>query len=230
MRPGPGCAGDGWTRTDRGALVVACHTDMPGVTVAMWDWWFGWHSTDTARYKLWHPAAHQFSAIGQDRSLDRSLTDRQRYLNNVSYVDEYIGSRLNRLAIRFVDPDRLGFPDRPGTTHICARVGASDVPVAVGWLIHQVRPTDAGVEMRSRFFLGPAEVLGLPPRSVSKPGAGRLLTSPGTRHALAPVVRVTGRRATSLQVGRDLLHHCATEMNHLAAFLPDLHAEFRDQL
>jgi DAPG hydrolase PhiG domain len=217
----------GWTRTKRGTLVIACLTDMPGVTAGMWDWWFGWHSTDTARYKLWHPDAHQFATVGEDRSADRSLTDRQRYLDNVSYVDEYIGASLNRLAIRFVDPTRLGFPDRTGRTHICARVGASDLPVALGWLVHQVRPTEHGSEMRSRFFIGQAQVLDVPPHAVSKPAAARVLTSRAARLALGPVVSTLGRRIASDRLGHDLLHHCAGEMNHLAGFLPDLYAEFR---
>jgi hypothetical protein len=218
----------GWTRSSRGTLVVACLTDMPGVTAEMWDWWFGWHSTDSARYKLWHPGAHRFAAVAEDRSTDRSLTDRQRYVDNVSYVDEYIGGSLNRLAIRFVDPTRLGLPDHPGTTHICARVGTSDYPVAAGWLVHQVRPTEHGSEMRSRFFLGHPQILDLPPHSVSNPATARLLTSRAGRLTLAPVARLLGSRATADHLGHHLLHHCATEMNHLAAFLPGLYADFHD--
>ena len=218
----------GWTRTRGGTLLVACLTDMPGVTAAMWDWWFGWHSTESARYKLWHPAAHRYSGIADDRSGDRSLTDRQRYIGNVSYVDEYVGATYTRLAIRFFDPARLGFEDSPGTTHICARVGLSDVPVAAGWIVHQVRPTEDGCEMRSRFFLGHAQVLDVPPHSVSEPLAGRVLTSALGRGALAPVVTAVGRSRTPDAMGHDLLHHCASEMNHLAGFLPALHAEFRD--
>ncbi|GAB3580721.1 DAPG hydrolase family protein [Calidifontibacter terrae] len=117
-RPGYEPVENGWARTARGTTFVACHTDMPGVTASMWDWWFGWHSSETARYKLWHPGAHQFAAWGDDRSADRTLTDRQRYQSNVSYVDKYIGDTLTRLAIRFVDPQRLGFEDRRGTTRV----------------------------------------------------------------------------------------------------------------
>jgi hypothetical protein len=218
----------GWTHTARGTLVIACLTDMPGVTAEMWDWWFGWHTCDTARYKLWHPDAHIFSAVGEDRSGDRTLTDRQRYRNNVSYVDEYIGAMLTRLAIRFVDPIRLGFEESPGSTYICARVGTSHLPIATGWLVHQVRPTDRGTEMRSRFFLGHPQVLDLPVHAVSRPLAARMFTNRAGRLAMTPVINAVGRRATRAQVGHDLLHHCAAEMNHLASFLPELFAEFRD--
>ena len=218
----------GWTRTDRGTLLVSCLTDMPGVTAAMWDWWFGWHGTDSARYKLWHPEAHLHSSVAEDRSADRSLTHRERYVGNVSYVDEYVGGTLNRLTIRFVDPERLGFTDRAGTTHVCARVGLSDLPVGAGWLVHQVRPTEDGSEMRSRFFLGDPEVLDIPAHAVSVPSVARVLTHPVGRVALAPVVSLVARSRTRDHVGHDLLHHCAAEMNHLARFLPELHAEFGD--
>jgi hypothetical protein len=139
-RPGYHHMETGWTRLDNGVVVVSCHTDMPGVSAAMWDWWFGWFGTDTARYKLWYPDAHLYSAVAEDRSRNRSLADRQRYVGNVSYVDEYIGGTVHRLTLRFVDPAAVGIDDTAGTTHICARVGSSQLPLLFAWLIHQVRP------------------------------------------------------------------------------------------
>ncbi|MCM1965884.1 DAPG hydrolase family protein [Streptomyces sp. G1] len=217
----------GWTRVPGGVMICVL-TDMPGVTGEMWDWWFGWHSTETARYKLWYPDAHQFAAVGENRSADRTLTDRQRYIDNVSYVDEYVGGSLQRLAIRFTDPTRLGF-DEPGPGHavICARVGLSQYPVAQGWLIHQVRPTTDGAEMRSRFFLNDTQVLDLPGHCA--PGRGATLLTRKTARKLgnAALPRVA-KRALGPTFGQDLLYHCGAEMNHLAAFLPQLHEEFRD--
>jgi len=49
---------DGVVRNRDGILVVACLTEMPNVTPAMWDWWFGWHLPSSERYRLWHPKAH----------------------------------------------------------------------------------------------------------------------------------------------------------------------------
>ncbi|MQS15970.1 hypothetical protein F7Q99_27885 [Streptomyces kaniharaensis] len=223
--PGYHAMETGWTRTD-GGLMVSCLTDMPGVTAEMWDWWFGWHSTDSSRYKLWNPEAHQFAAIGEDRSADRTLTDRQRYVDNVSYVDEYIGGRLDRLAIRFTDPTRLGF-DRmaPGHTAICARVGPSQYPIALGWLIHQIRPTTNGCEMRSRFFLSHPQLLNLPAHSSTARAAALLTTKPARALAGAALPHLAGK-ALRPGYGHDLLHDCAAEMNHLASFLPALHEEF----
>lgn len=212
-RPGHHEMETGWTKLDSGIVAVSCLTDMPGVTGQMWDWWFGRHGGESSRYKLWHPDAHQYSAVGEQRSQDRTLTDRQRYLNNVSYVDEYVGGILTPLAIRFGKPSRLGFDDpRPGDTVIAARVGLSVASLAFGWIIHQVRATDNGAEMRSRFFLNHLEHLDLPPASIATP--------PTTRAPLGEVDMAT--------LGAGLLHHCASEMNHLASFLPALYEEFKD--
>jgi hypothetical protein len=203
----------GWTRLDDGTVVVACLTDMPGVTGEMWDWWMAWHSCESARYKLWHPDSHQYSAVAQNRLADRSLTDRERYVGNVSYVDEYVGGVLTPLAIRFVAPTTLGFEDpRPGETVIAGRVGLSVAPVAFGWLTHQVRATSNGAQMRSRFFLDHPEHLELPGEAVATPPPGR-----------APL-----GEADPTSLGVALLSHCAVEMNHLASFLPELYEEFAE--
>lgn len=216
----------GWTRRPDGVVVVHVLTHMPGATAQMWDWWFGWHGTESARYKLWYPDAHVFSAMGEDRSADRTLTDRQHYLGNVSYVDEYIGGELQRLAIRFFDPARAGFVVTSGTTYVCARVGLSSAPISFGWLVHQVRATDDGAEMRSRFFLNDAAVLAIPASSMSGGRAAALLSSTPGRAAASALAPSVVSRLLPDTLGPDMVVHCASEMNHLAGFLPQLYEEF----
>lgn len=225
-RPGYRKMETGYTRMENGQIMVAILTRMPGVTGEMWDWWFGWHGTDTTRYKLWHPDAHLFTAVGEDRSANRELTDRQRYIDNVSYVDEYLGEEMSPLTVRFFDPVKLGFAPAPaGGTTIVARGGLSILPVSFAWLIHQVRPTEDGCEMRSRFILDDPQILRLPAHSSAGPG-GRVLANPVTRGLARPAVaRKAGR---DLRVfGPNMLQHCAQEMNHLATFLPQLYEAFR---
>jgi hypothetical protein len=109
------------------SLRVAVLTPMPGVTAAMWDWWFGWHGSDARRYKLWHPRAH-LSAAWADGP-DRGRRGRARYLGRTSVVDEYVGSTRANVTIRFVTPADLDL-DSPalapggGRTMVCARVGS----------------------------------------------------------------------------------------------------------
>lgn len=210
---GPGPVEDGLAVAEDGSIVVAVQTPMPGVTPEMWDWWFGWHGSDPTRYKLWHPRAH-LSALWGDGD-DAGRRGRDRYVGRTSYVDEYLGSTLAQVTIRFVEPAELGFDPARLTdrTAICARTGAAELPVDVGWLVHLVEPTDDGAVMRSRFWLG-----------------GRHTSPRPSRGALDRVARPVANRKAGfgVQAATDLLVHCSQEMRHLAGFLPELHAELGD--
>lgn len=72
-----------------GSMQVSVRTDMPGVTPAMWAWWFGWHGSDTRRYKLWHPRAH-LSARWKDGDQDSGAGRRgaQRYVDAGWFVHQ----------------------------------------------------------------------------------------------------------------------------------------------
>jgi hypothetical protein len=72
-------------------------------------------------------------------------------------------------------------------------------------VLHQIRRTGDGVEMRSRFWLADFDPHAL---RIVAPLVRPLLNSRPMRRAL---VRDG--------VGRDLLLHCAEEMTHLAEFL-----------
>lgn len=202
----------GYGRQADGVLFVAVRTEMPRVTPAMWDWWFGWHSVEAARYKLWHPDAHLYAALRHDFT-GADLPDKQKYIGNTTYVDEYVGPKLQQLAIEFRDPLQYGFDVPNYQTLIFGRVGSSVAPIDLGWLGHQVRPIDGGSEMRSRFYLN---MRGLHvPNLVQAACAVR-------RGASVDPADLT----LSLSVARELLLHCGQEMNHLAGFLPELHAQF----
>ncbi|TCJ97002.1 DAPG hydrolase family protein [Nocardia alba] len=202
----------GYGHTTSGVVWVAVHTEMPGVTAAMWDWWFAWHTVESARYKLWHPDAHLYCGIARDRSAER-ICDREKYIGNIAYVDEYIGPKLQQLAIAFTDPRVHGFdvPDRH--TIILGRVGSIVAPVDLGWLAHQVRPTPAGCEMRSRFYLNL--------HGLHRPDLARAAQAIERGPAVDPRDLVL-----DVDLARELLLHCGQEMNHLAGFLPQLYHEF----
>jgi DAPG hydrolase PhiG domain len=224
-RPGYLPMETGYTVNDDGHLVVAVLTHMPGVTAEMWDWWAWWHAVEPARYKLWHPEAHLCAAYAEDRSGIKGLTDRQRYRGNSCYIDEYIGHERAPLRGSFFEPTLLGFaPEKPGETIVAARGGVSVLPLAAAWLVHQVRPTEDGCEMRSRFILNDLKVLGQPARSVTSL-AGKLMCLPGI-NALSGLVMNRARPAQLHVEGPAMLYHCAQEMNHLASFLPQLYSEF----
>ena len=150
----------GIARTPTGALSVAVLTQWPDTTPEMIDWWFGWHINSTERYKLWHPQAHYFAQARFDLSEMTSLTDRQRYIGNTSWVDEYVSFLPSRLAITFHEPADIGLGrddlEAAGYgTAVCAIVTDSDHGHELSRLVHAVRLTADGCEMRSRFIFGP---------------------------------------------------------------------------
>ena len=182
-----------------GGFQVSGRTAMPGVTPAMWNWWFGWHGSDSRRYKLWHPRAH-VSARWADGDGDG------HWVGRTSLVEEYLGSSYTKAAISFVEPAVLGLGETGGDLVVCARLGSTEVPVDIGWLVHHVRVSADGAEMRSRFWMGGPHI--------------------GVRKGNRLVDNVIRPIAThQLPDPRDLLVHCAQEMNHLAGFLPELHAQ-----
>lgn len=193
------------------SIAVSVRTEMPGVTAQMWSWWFGWHGSDSRRYKLWHPRAH-VSARWRDGE-DAGRRGAARYVGRSSLINEYIGSTLHRAVIHFVAPATMGLPDDGDALFVCARLGSSDVPVDVGWFVHHIRPTTTGSQMRSRFWLGGPHI-----QVRNRFGAASAVLR-------SVVPRVMNMSETA---ARDLMVHCAQEMNHLAGFLPKIYAEFRD--
>ncbi|MDX2284129.1 MAG: FAD-binding protein [Bacteroidia bacterium] len=198
----------GYTREAGGGIHVAVLTPMPGVTPRMWDWWFGWHGSSSSRYKLWHPQAH-LSARWEDGQ------DHPGYVGRTSLIEEYIGDQAFSAAIQFRHPEACGFSfaaagDPGEAVYICARLGHPSLPVDFGWLVHQVRRTAQGAEMRSRFWMGGPYI------QVRQEGL------------LAGAVSALLQRLPVMApgFGADMLRHCAEEMTHLAAFLPALYAEF----
>lgn len=199
---------NGYLLNNDGSLHVAVHTPMPNVSPEMWDWWFGWHSCEDSRYKLWHPKAHQ-SAVWADGR------DEVAYVNRTSNIEEYIGKKLEKAAIQFKSPIELGFSeaeiaDKSKVVYVCARIGYVNYPLDFGWLVHQIRKTDGGAEMRSRFWMG-----------------GKFIAI-RSENFLAKIFSKVLQKLVNLpeQQAKDLMAHCSEEMNHLAAILPDLYNEF----
>jgi hypothetical protein len=210
LDPETGALDTGYALDEAGTLHVAVCTAMPGVSPAQIDWWFGWHSDDPARYRMWHPLAHVHARWADGRN-DDPRTGRARYVGRTSIVEEFIGSERARAAIEFVAPatfglDAAAFADPARATAVCARIHFAGAPVEIGRLVHEVCAVAGGAEMRSRFWLG-----------------GPFAHVHGIGGVLSPLVRRV--RRPSLAMGRDLLVHCAQEMSHLATFLPALHAE-----
>ena len=201
---------NGYTVTTEGAIHVNLTTEMPDVTPAMIDWWFGWHGDSAPRYKLWHPLAHVHAQWKQPPRA--GSIGRARYVGSTSQVDEFLGSAMIRAAIQFRRPEELRLVDPIAAagveaTAVCARVGLVDAPIDIGYLIHHMEAVPGGSVMRSRFWIGPPYI------------AARKV-------AFRPVMPIARRLVSLTELdARALLVHCAQEMNHLATFLPALHEQ-----
>ncbi|MEM1357575.1 MAG: FAD-binding protein, partial [Bacteroidota bacterium] len=198
----------GFSVADDGSMAVAVKTLMPDTSPEMWDWWFGWHGSEDARYKLWHPQAH-LSAKWEDSRTNNC------YVGRTSIVKEYIGDELQDAAIQFRSPLDFGFSfdainNAEEAVYICARIGHPSLPIDYGYLVHQVRNTPSGTEMRSRFWMGGKYVASRRENMVSK----------------IAVKALQKIESLPTNFAQDLLRHCSEEMNHLAGILPELYAQY----
>ncbi|KAF4820815.1 Phloretin hydrolase [Colletotrichum tropicale] len=204
---------------NNGTLMIAVRSEIPQVTGEQYDWWFGWHSVETARYKLWNPIAHQYSYRTPDSVDWVNRTYAERYIGATSYIDEYVGNDAAKLSIQFIEPESMGFntsawPELGIETVVVGKLfigGKCFVHSSVSWLyltklcvdysleefdqtsylMHMVRRMPNGYrELRSRFFVA------------------------SDNHGNA-------------QLGHDLAVHCNIEMTHLGSFLPALFQEFK---
>ena len=83
------------------------------------------------------------------------------YIGASHLVHEYIGDEITKLRITFREPsdffDTTKFAEAKVGVAVCGNVGLLEEDVQLGHLIHFVRDTDFGCEMRSRFWLFDAE-------------------------------------------------------------------------
>ena len=207
---------NGFTRLANGQVFVAVLTKMPRVTSEMIDWWFGWHYMESQRYKLWHPRAHVLNRaermIGDDPGAlgPREVSPQSQLRHGVRGRGPARHHDHVRGCLRV--PRRLPLRSRRGRHRPLRRGRLPErAPRPSEDLIHLIRETRDGCEMRSRFWLGRIEL-----RDV--PAAGLLSKLAGSRFV--------AKRAVPIALGRDMVVHCAVEMNHLASFLPDLYADY----
>ena len=217
LKPGYLPLENGFTRLNNGQVFVSVLTKMPKVTGKMIDWWFGWHYLESQRYKLWHPRCHVANKAEKMISDDPNLSDREKYLNNPNYVTEYIGSKLQDILITFSEPatffDTSQFKNANIGTAICGSIGLQKFPLNFAKLIHLIRETEDGCEMRSRFWLGKPEIRGLDANGAVNKIAG---------------AKFFAKNSVSIEMGKELYVHCAMEMNHLSSFLPELYNDYHD--
>jgi hypothetical protein len=83
--------------------------------------------------------------------------------------------------------------------------------LSFGTLVHTIRDTEEGCELRTRCWLGRIEIQGLSAKGI----LNRFASS-----------RFIAKHAMPLDVGWDLFGHNAMEYNDPASFRPDLYADY----
>ncbi len=203
----------GWCVMPDGTGYIANLTKMPGVTTDMFDWYFAWHGLNNLRYKIWDPEDH-YEAVTQNRikALDPDLTYKEKLWDTTHEILEDTGAGPDRIVINFKYPGDVGFDASKIGTDACSTIvcgkgyGKGQLPFAVPntFMTHFVREIEGGIELRSRFWMGWNYENG---RDVKK-------IEDGDRFPDFAVM--------------SLALHNVKEFTNLAAILPELYAQEKD--
>ena len=184
-----------------GGLMIANYVKMPGVTPEMFDWWFAWHGLNSLRYKIWNRDEHYYvQTQNVSQALDKSLSMKERYWNTTHAIRESLLPDQPPVDVRltFLPPEKVGFsPEKLKNfngTIVCT--GGMSI------MVHFVRPTPDGSELRTRFWIGYSAV------------EGKVEKFPGF--------------TANPKMGIAFLLHNVKEFTHLAKILPEVYAEFKD--
>ena len=194
----------GFCVMENGLGYVANTTLMPGVTVAMMDWWFGWHSIGSdLRYKLWDHDDHYHARADRPEYVrDPSVPDSQKTWGVRHFIKEDIGMGPEEMYLSFKNPVDFGYdPALIGTPQcgslVCA-VGEGPTPA---FMTHKFTAAEGGLRFESRFWMGmgyaDGKLIRLLPEGVRVPEMGP----------------------------RALFAHNIKEYANLAAILPKIYAE-----
>ena len=187
------------------SYLVAVRTPMLGVKAEMVRWWFADFLNTTEHYTWWHPEDHVW--------MDWENKKPGEVIGSSHLVHEYIGSELSKLRIQFIDSSEFfGFdPNNKDTFVICAKVGLLEEEINTAKMCHVVRNTEAGAEMRSRFWLG----------HVAKRDGNKTIRSFEGLVGNMALVRLF---LIEQQVNpEDLKRHAIEEMTYLTKLLPSLY-------
>ncbi len=191
-----------------GTAQVCNTTYMPGVTSEMLDWWFPWHSVGSdLRYKIWDREDHYFArADKQDYVMDPAVPINEKTWGVNHYIIEDVGPGPEFLKLCFKKPSDLGYDMAAiGTDKCQSMVCAIGESSCAAVMTHKWYPYEDGVMFCSRFWIGyrmeeNGEVVKGIPDGVSIP----------------------------IFVPQGLFAHNIKEFSNLAAILPHVYAEEKD--
>ena len=197
----------GLFQTPDGGYSVANLVDMPGVTPEMFDWWFAWHGLDTMRYAIWDKDDHYYcQSQSVEKNMDTSLSMKERYWDTYHDIKEAIADGQDPVPVKlhFVHPTEVGF-DAEKLKEFKGTIVCTPAPAI---MIHFMRPTATGCELRTRFYMG-----------YEQTPDGKIV--PSTNGPQMP-------QQIKEMMAKGMLMHNVKEFTHLAEILPALYNEFKD--
>lgn len=199
----------GYCVMENGTGFVANLTKMPGVSAEMFEWWFAWHPLEDLRYRIWDPEDHFYARHqNPEKVLNPLVPMREKTWGTSHLVMEDVGLGASELRLDFMYPSTLGFDETQIGTQNCAALftAVGHSPVAPNTVMtHFVRAVEGGIELRSRFWIGYKAENGSAVKAIPD-------------GVMLPVI-----------VPQCLFEHCSKEFAHLAAILPDVYKENKDQ-
>lgn len=199
----------GFAVAPNGSGLVANKMFMKDVTVDMLDWWFGWHSVGSdLRYKIWDPEDHYYARADKpEYVVDPSVPCNQKSWGMNHSIKEDIGLGAEDLLLCFRRPSFFGYDESLlGTKECASMVCAYGVGKTPAFMSHKWYPVDGGVMFESHFWMG--------------------YTVPEGSDTLVKVI--PDGVAVPIMGPKALFNHTIKEYTNLAAILPELYAEEKD--
>ncbi len=196
-----------------GTGYITLVTEFPGGTPEMIDWWFAWRGLDALRYVILDPYSN-VSALTMQSSYaaDEDRTLQEKYWDT-THVIKHAGFGALADYLNFKCPSDVGFdmskigPDQKTKTLVCGRNYAEGEPPAAApdyFICHQVFETAGGIKVVTRIWYGWT-----------------------VRYGLSYKALPDGFRMQPMHP-QGLLQKQAAEWANLAALLPGLYAEEKD--
>lgn len=208
----------GYTAVLDGTGYISDKTFIPGATAEMVDWYFAWRGLDALRYIILNPeknlgALSMQSCITRDpdRTIQEKYWDTTQEIKKMGAMGPFGPPAIDYLSLKC--PSSVGFDmskiggDNETKTLICGRNFADGQPPQAApdyFICHQVKEKDGGVEVSTRIWYGWTVMYGnnhksLPDGFIMQP-----------------------------MVAQELMIKNAEEWANIAAILPALYAEEKD--
>ena len=217
----PGFTDDtGYCVLPDGTGYISDTTFIPGGTAEMVDWYFAWRGLDPFRFTIVNPEENLGSKSMQTCiTLDPFRTIQEKYWDTTQVV-----TRVGQMGpmgppkidyLNFKCPSSVGFdmakigPDQETKTLVCARNFADGQPPQAApdyFVCHQVKEAEGGINVTTRIWYGWTVRYGKSYKALPD------------EFFMQPMVPMA------------LMIQNATEWANLAAILPELYAEEKDQL